>query len=82
MKRLASHTIVLYVVSRNISNSSNHNYISSNNNDNKSNQKNSVANFLSSRRNDKGDIINVRKAVETKSIFMRANALKMVNGFC
>jgi hypothetical protein len=26
-------------------------------------------------------IYNVTKAVETKSIFMRANALKMVNGF-
>jgi hypothetical protein len=29
----------------------------------------------------KGDIFNVTKVVETKSIFMRANALKMVSGF-
>ena len=29
----------------------------------------------------KGDTINVTKTVETKSIFMRANALKMASGF-
>jgi hypothetical protein len=32
-------------------------------------------------KDNKDDIINVTKVVETKSIFMRANALKMASGY-